>query len=304
MRREPVPLSAVLDWLGREVRHLAGAPDTILDGPCQVDSGGPTRLGFVTEADPAARRAVAASDAGALIVPVSLAEVPPGPDVGPVLIGVEQPRLTFVRVLARFFAPPAPEGIHASAMVEPHCRLGRSVYVGPFAYVAADEVGDGSQIHGHAHVGPGTVIGSRVIVRAGAVIGADGFGYERDADGRWLAFPHFGRVILADDVEVGANACIDRGTLGDTVIGRGVKIDDLVYVAHNVEVGPDAALAGGCAVAGSVRIGPRAWVAPGAGVRDQRHVGPDALVGLGAAVVDDVPAGATVVGVPARRRAR
>jgi len=133
-------------------------------------------------------------------------------------------------------------------------------------------------------------------------VGADGFGYERDVDGKLHKFPQLGGVVIEDEVEIGANACIDRGALGVTVISRGTKLDDLVYIAHNVTVGTDVVVVGAAALLGSSQIGARAWVSAGSSVRDKTVVGEQSIIGLGAAVVADVPPGATVIGVPARAR--
>jgi UDP-3-O-[3-hydroxymyristoyl] glucosamine N-acyltransferase len=139
-----------------------------------------------------------------------------------------------------------------------------------------------------------------VIIHAGTVIGADGFGYERNDGGELEKFPHLGHVVLEDNVEVGSNTCIDRGTLGDTIIREGAKIDNLVHIAHNVVVGRHAVVIAHAMIGGSTRIGDYAWVAPCACVRDVVSIGDRAMIGLGAVVVRDVPDGATVMGIPAR----
>jgi UDP-3-O-[3-hydroxymyristoyl] glucosamine N-acyltransferase len=213
---------------------------------------------------------------------------------------VANPRRSFIRIVGAFFAPPKPTGVHPTAVVDPRTELGDDVHIGPFACVEAAKVGGGSVIHGHVHIYPGVRIGRNVTIHAGAVIGADGYGYERNEAGVLEKFPHLGGVVIEDEAEIGANACIDRGTLGDTVISEGAKIDDLVYVAHNVTVGRHAAVIALSAIAGGARIGDRAWIAPGATVRDKQSVGADARVGIGAAVLEDVPGGSTVAGVPAR----
>ena len=147
---------------------------------------------------------------------------------------------------------------------------------------------------------PGTQIGSNCAIQAGCVIGADGYGFERDEKGQLHRFPHFGQVVIEDDVEIGARACIDRAALGETRVRRGTKIDDAAYVAHNVTIGSDCLIMAQSILCGSCVVGDRAEIAPGAIVRDKVRIGEGARVGLGAVVVKDVQAGATVAGIPAR----
>jgi UDP-3-O-[3-hydroxymyristoyl] glucosamine N-acyltransferase len=211
------------------------------------------------------------------------------------------PRLAFSRLVARHFAaatadgwPPFDGPVPPDAVVHPTARLARGVVLG-----AGVEVGEG------VVVGPNTVLahvtlGARVEVGANCTLGGDGFGYTRDADGRLVAFPHVGRVVVEADVTIGSNTCVDRGALGETRIGAGTKVDNLVHIAHNVRIGRDCMVIAHAVVAGSTTVEDGAWVAPGALVLNGLTVGAGATVGMGAVVVRDVPAGATVKGNPAR----
>jgi UDP-3-O-[3-hydroxymyristoyl] glucosamine N-acyltransferase len=164
-------------------------------------------------------------------------------------------------------------------------------------------LGEDSVLYAGVHLYAGVRIGRRVTIHAGTVIGADGFGYERALGGELTKFPHLGGVVIEDEVEIGANTCIDRGTLADTVVGRGARIDNLVHLAHNTRIGEHAAVIAHAMVGGSTQIGARAWIAPSACLRDRIAIGDDAVVGLGAVVTRAVPAGATVFGNPARPEA-
>jgi UDP-3-O-[3-hydroxymyristoyl] glucosamine N-acyltransferase len=139
-----------------------------------------------------------------------------------------------------------------------------------------------------------------IIVHATAVIGADGFGYERNEKGELEKFPSIGGVIIEDNVEIGACTCIDRGTLGDTIIREGCKIDNLVHIAHNVEIGKHSIIVAHATICGSAQIGEYCWIGPHAVIRDKVTVGNRVMVGMGAVVTKDVPDGVTVMGVPAR----
>ena len=226
-------------------------------------------------------------------------------DFGPARVAVvPNARLAFVRAVAHFFPPPLPPaGVHPTAVVADTATLGRDVRIGPGCTLGEDVVvGDNVVLHPGVHVLRGVRIGRGVVVHAGTVIGADGYGFERDERGALVRFPHVGGVVIEDGVEIGANACIDRGALDNTVIERGARVDNLVHVAHNVRIGRDAAVIANAMLGGSSRVGARAWIAPSAVLRDGVTIGDDALVGLGAVVTKDVEPGAVVMGNPARPR--
>jgi len=181
------------------------------------------------------------------------------------LILVDNPRLWFIRCMKRFFNPEDDEPqIHPTASINwPFVSIGRRVKIGP-----------------------------------GARIGFDGFGYEKDEV--WEHFPHRGKVVIGDDVDIGANTCIDRGNLKDTIIGDGTKIDNLTHIAHNVVIGKNCIIVCLVCIAGSARIGDNSWIAPGAIIRNGIKVGKNVTVGMGAIVTKDVRDNVTVIGNPAR----
>lgn len=190
-----------------------------------------------------------------------------GPSIsGKRLIIVSNPRLWFIRVVREFFLPREPPGIHPSAVINYECvELGENVRIGP-----------------------------------NCTIGFEGFGFEGDKDGVYQRFPHVGKVILGDNVEIGANTCIDRGALEDTIIGEGTKIDNLVHVAHNVRIGKNCLIVALTCLGGGVIIEDGAYVGIGAGIRNQITIGEKAFIGMGAVVVKDVDPGVTVIGNPAK----
>lgn len=216
------------------------------------------------------------------------------PDFGGNAWIVDNPRASFARA-ATLLHPPdyAPAGIHPSASVDPAARVSEDAHIGPLTTVeegavveAGAVIGPGCVIGRRAHVGEGTrliaqvavnadcILGRRCIVHSGAVIGSDGFGFAPE-NGQWVKIPQLGRVVIGDDVEIGANTSIDRGALDDTVIGNGVKIDNLVHIAHNVRIGDDTALAGFVGIAGSAIVGKRCTVGGQSGIVGHITVGDD-----------------------------
>lgn len=231
------------------------------------------------------------------------------------------PEAAFARFLANAFSePPRPGGVHANALVHPAARIGSDVYVGPFAVVEEDasigagtvvsagcfvgrgaSVGAGCTLYPHVTLYPGVAIGNHCIIHAGAVIGADGFGYTQCEAGV-LKVPQVGAVVIEDDVEIGANAAIDRGTVSDTRIGRGVKIDNLVQIAHNCEVGAGTMISGQAGLAGSTRVGKDVLIGGQVGIAGHVTIGDGARIAAQSGVDTNVKAGESVAGYPARPR--
>jgi len=203
---------------------------------------------------------------------------------------------------ARHFFLPEPE-----ALIHPSAHISHSAIIGQHATIAAGVVisdnviiGDQCVIEPNVYIHAKTQIGNRVHIKANAVIGGDGFGYVKNESGAYDHVPHFGNVCIEDDVHIGSNTCIDRGSLSDTIIKKGVKIDNLVHIAHNVEIGENTLVIACSMIAGSVRIGENAWIAPAASIKNGITIGDNAIVGMSSLVLKSVPDGITVAGVPAK----
>jgi UDP-3-O-[3-hydroxymyristoyl] glucosamine N-acyltransferase len=195
-----------------------------------------------------------------------------------------------------------PVEIGPHAVVGAGAQLGKSVRIGA-GCVLGDGValGDDTQLYPGVTCYAGTALGKRVIVHAGAVLGSDGFGYVPGTGSEaHRKIPHVGRCLIGDDVEIGANTCIDRGSVDDTVIGSGTKIDNLVHIAHNVRIGARCLIMAEAGIAGSVQVEDEAIIAGQAGIGDHITIGRGARVLVQAGIIADIPAGATVSGYPAR----
>lgn len=288
---------------------LVGAGNTPLHRIAPLDIAGPGDLAFL--ANPKYRHQLATTQASAVIVAPSV-------DDCPVLaIVVPQPYLYFARV-AQWMNPPPPvvAGCHASAVIEgevdPSASVGANVWISAGARVGASSmigancsIGDNVQIGAGVRLFPNVsiyadcVIGARTVIHSGAVIGGDGFGYAPEVDRSWLKIPQIGRVVIGDDVEIGAGTTIDRGTLLDTVIEDGVKIDNLVQIAHNVRIGANTAIAGCTGIAGSTTIGKRCTLAGAAMISGHLTICDDVNVSAGTLVAKSITqAGTYTSGVP------
>jgi UDP-3-O-[3-hydroxymyristoyl] glucosamine N-acyltransferase len=239
---------------------------------------------------------------------------------GLTMVVVENPYAAFAQMLAEYekVSRSHPQGIHPTAVVGAHTTLGKNVALGP--HVVIDEfctLGDdvvvyaNSYIGAHTSIGPGTLIypnvtirerttiGARCIFQPGAVIGADGFGYT-PVGGRHHKIPQVGVVVIGDDVEIGANSADDRATCGETIIGNGTKIDNLVQIGHNVRIGEHTTFSGASAVAGSAAIGSHVTVAGQVGVSDHVTIGDRVMIGAKSGVTKTIAPGSIVSGYPAR----
>ena len=236
-----------------------------------------------------------------------------------ILIRVANPRIAFAKALALFFPEPKfAAGIHPSAVVAssaqidptahigPHCTIGERVKIGSHVvlqagnFIGEDSVlGDNANLFPHVTLYPRTQIGKRVRIHAGTVIGSDGYGYVLDK-GVHLKIPQVGNVVIGDDVEIGANVTVDRGALGATVIGKGTKVDNLVQIAHNVQIGEHCIVIAQVGIAGSCKLGNYVIFAGQSGIGGHLKIGNQAIVGAQAGVMTDIPAGETWLGSPAQ----
>jgi len=242
-----------------------------------------------------------------------------GPACSKPMLMAADPYLAFIQALHLLYPPDVPPpGLHPSCIVGPGVSLAEGVSIGPFSYIeegvsigtrsaigAQVYIGKGSTVGSDCHVYPqvmireGVDIGDRVTIHSGAVIGSDGFGYLRDRSGVRVKIPQVGRVVLEDDVEIGANVTIDRATMGTTRLKRGTKIDNLVQIGHNVTIGADTVIVAQTGISGSTKIGDRVTLAGQVGIVDHVEIGDDVTVGAQAGVTKDLPPGKVYLGFPA-----
>jgi UDP-3-O-[3-hydroxymyristoyl] glucosamine N-acyltransferase len=300
-------LGALAELVGGQVR---GNADLLISGVAPLASAGPGEISFL--ANPKYRGQIETTRAAVVIVHPSLDGVTARP-----LLLCANPYLAFARLLTYFHPSPAlPPGVQAGAVVDPTaiiacdatvsagCVVGAGARIGPGTVLHPNvtvypraEIGNGCTVYAGAVVREGCVLGDRVIVHPNAVIGADGFGFVPDGQ-RYEKIPQVGRVIVEDDVEIGACSCIDRGTLGDTRIGRGTKIDNLVQVAHNVRVGEDCILVSQSGIAGSAVIGRHCTFGGQAAVAGHLKVGDNVTIAGRGGVTSNVASGQVMAGLP------
>ncbi len=307
----PITAAAVAALTGG---RLVGDPSVVVQTIAPLDRAGPEALSFYAHARYASW--FTATAAGVVVVATELAEAA-GPSC--VRVVVDKPIDAMLPLLARFQRRrPRPIGVHPTAVIAPTASIGDGVTIEPYAVIEDDAVvGPGSWIGPHAVVGMGCTLGrdvrlfagavlypfvecgDRVVLHAGARVGREGFGFLPGPAGI-TRIPHVGRCVLESDVEIGANSCVDRGSVDDTIIGAGTKLDNLVHIAHNVRVGRMCFFAAQVGIAGSVRIGDGVQFGGQAGSAGHLTVGDRAVIAARGAPASDVPGGETWSGFPAR----
>lgn len=291
---------------------VAGDPNTEITGVATIETAPPGSITFFNNRK---YRKYLASTAAAAVIVENAQDIPSN------LAGLVSPHpyLTFARALSLFLADVShqPE-IHLTAQVSPTAVLGRGVSIGAFSIVDAGvkledgvtilnhchiyhdvTIGKASFIHSHAVIREGCVLGERVILQNGAIVGSDGFGYARRPDKSWHKIPQTGKVIIEDDVEIGAGATIDRATLGATTVRRGTKIDNLVQIGHGSTVGEDTLLCAQVGLAGSSEIGDRVILSGQVGVAGHLKIGDGVIATAQSGIPNSVPEGRLISGYPA-----
>lgn len=290
---------------------VIGAPEQVIRGVSDIKDGAPDTITFLF--NPKHQELIDQTSASAVIVAdAALLNDKSG-------IVVENPRLAMVKVL-KLFEPQnnIEKGIHATAIIHKSAKIGKDVSIGAFAVIGQNtEIANNTVIYNNVSIGDNVVIGTNtviypqvaiylrtnignnVIVDMGTVIGSSGYGYETENDVHHK-IPQIGSAIIEDDVEIGANCAIDRGTIGNTIIGQGTKLDNLVHIAHNVKIGKGCLLMGQVGIAGSAEIGDYCIFAGHAAVRDGVIIGNRAVFAAKSGVTKSLPGGKVYAGMPAR----
>lgn len=295
--------------------EIIGNPEIKVDTVAKIEEGHKGALSFL--ANPKYEQYLYTTESS--IVLVNSDFVPTAP-VSATLIKVANAYEAFASLLTLVEqSKPKKSGIHPTAVIESGAVLGSEIYIGAYACIGESVViGDGTRIYPHAYIGDNTklgksctvypgvkiyhecIIGNNCTIHAGSVIGADGFGFAPQSDNQFMKIPQIGNVVLEDNVEIGANVAIDRATMGSTIIRRGVKIDNLIQIGHNVEIGENTVMAGQSGVAGSTKIGKNCMFAGQVGIAGHLKVADGTKAAAQAGVAGDVKEpDTTIMGSPA-----
>lgn len=210
------------------------------------------------------------------------------------------PKNTFINIITSLFVKQMEGSIHPTAIIDKDAFVGHNVHIGPNVVIQKCTIGDNCSIMGNNFIFSNTQIGNNVIINPGTVIGSDGFGYSKNNENILEKFPHFGGVIICDNVEIGSNTCIDRGTLGNTIIKEGVKIDNLVHIAHNVFINQNCLIIANSMIGGSTKIGKNCWIAPSCNILNGLEIGDNVMIGMNSTVTKSIPSNQSWAGSPAK----
>jgi len=307
----PMKLSEIASALGARLEN--GSPDTEINGVAGIEVAGPGQVTFLS--NPKYAALARTTKASAVIVAEDF------PALSTAMLRSRNPYLDFARALEFFYQPPCyPPGIHPTAVVHDSAKIkiGSGTHIGPYVVIHEDvQIGSGAVLlahvviyrgaqignnflaHSHAVVREFCKIGNNVVLQNGVIVGGDGFGFAKDSSGHWHKIVQSGPVIIDDDVEIQANACVDRASVGETRISRGAKIDNLVQVGHGSKVGEHTLLCAQAGLAGSTDVGKNVILAGQVGVAGHCKIGDGAVATAQSGIPNDVPAGAVVSGYPA-----
>lgn len=283
--------------------EIIGDPETKVNTIAKIEEGEPGALSFL--ANPKYEQYLYTTKSSIVLVNKSF--VPSG-IVGATLIKVENAYESFASLLQMIDqARPRKKGIHPTAIIESTASVGTDVYIGPYVYIGDNcIIGDHCCIYPHVYIGENTrvgnkctlnpgvkiyhdcIIGENCVIHAGSVIGSDGFGFAPQSESEFMKIPQIGNVILEDNVEIGANVAIDRATMGSTIIRKGVKLDNLIQIGHNVEVGENTVMAGQTGVAGSTKIGKNCMFAGQVGIAGHLRIADGTIIGAQSGIPGDV----------------
>lgn len=297
MIKKQIAVEAIVQFLGNKVITVHGQTNGLyVDNLADVDRVCETTLDWINPSKTNKQQMVEGSKARVLLTDSSVVPVEEK-----TLIVVNNPKVALAEVGNHFFVSSITPSIHPTAIVDSEATLGKNVYIGPYCVIGKCVIGDDCILDSNVRIYDGVVIGHHCKVDSGVVLGGAGFGFERDLDGNLFRFPQLGGLIIGNHVEIGANTCVDRGSLSDTVVGNNTKISKQCVIAHNNHIGDNVVITGSVMLSGSNVIGDNVWIAPNSSIRGWVKIEEGAIVGMAAVVTKNVPAHETWVGNPAHK---
>lgn len=302
MFKKKISIAEIVEFLGDDVIRVEGkAANLWIDNLTDAEHTNKTTLDWISPKKKDKQFIVESSLARVILVDSSVQYTNQLKSDGKVLLVVKNPKIALAKIGNNFFVEYPKPGIHPTSIIHPEAIIGKDVFIGPYCVIGKAHIGDYCIIDSSVRIYDDVTIGHHCSIKAGAVLGGAGFGFEKDEEGNRFRFPQIGGLIIGDYVEIGGNTCIDRGALSDTIIGDYTKINNLCHIAHNNIIGRNVEITGCVNVSGSNIIDDNVWISPNSSIRGYLHIGEGALIGMGAVVTKDVPSHEVWVGNPARK---
>lgn len=303
MKKVRIPVHEIIGFLGSDILTVLGSVgDAFIDNVADAAHTTETTLDWINPAKANKQEIAESSKAKVILVDRSIEYSMELQSQNKVLLVVENPKLQLAKIGNHFFVDKLTSSIHPTSIIDPQAKIGNDVYVGPYTVIGNSKIGDGCIVDANVRIYDDVILGTSCIVKSGAVLGGDGFGYEKDENGDLFRFPQVGGLKIGNNVEIGSNSTIDRGALSDTVIGDFSKINNLCHIAHNNKIGKNVVITGCVNISGSNTIEDNVWIAPNSSILGWVHIGKDVTIGMGSVVTKDIPAGETWLGNPARKQ--
>lgn len=297
-----IPLKEIIEFLGSDIKTIHGNPEGIyinkLSDPQNVDE---TTLDWVSDRRSDKQSLAEGSNAKAIVVTSDVTYTESLRKQGKILVVVANPKMAIAKVGSHFFVDKPKPQIHPTAIIHPEAIIGNDIVIGPYCVIGKCKIGNNCVLDANVVLYDNTTIGNNVYIHSGAIIGTDGLGCEREADGTLVKFPHLGGVVIEDNVDIGASCQIAKGALSNTIIGKGSKLNVGCFIAHNTIIGNNVWISPKVNIAGSCKILNNVTIFSGVIIREQTTIGSFSIIGMGTVVTKNIPAGETWVGNPAKK---
>lgn len=302
MKKNRVELNKIVDFLGEYlIRTYGDISNAYIDNIADADNVNETTLDWINPSKANKQLIAESSKAKVLLVDPTVIYSSVMKEKDKVLLVVENPKLALIKLINKFFTSKKQPYIDPSSVIHPNAKIGKNVYIGANCYIGDCVIGDNNVIHANVCIYDRTIIGNNNVIHSGALICVDGLGCVRNADGTLTEFPQLGGVIIGDNTYIGGNTHIASGSLSDTIIESGCKINGMCFIGSNNHLEENVWITGSTMLAGSVKVGKNSTIFSKVVVREWCNIGENSVIGMGSVVTKNVPAGETWLGNPARK---